>query len=340
MDSLLSGDIPLTLAVSLDFLSAWGFWISVGVIAGTYGIFTLGLQLNVGESGVVNFGQVGFMAIGAYSMVVLSTTAGMSLLLVLPASLALTMLAGVLVGIPALRLRADYLAITTIAFAELVRYIAQNARGLTGGFEGTIALELKSQRTYSEAWQSLSDWIADTLLVPLGLSGTDFFLLPLLLVTWIVLALLAVVIATLEHSPWGRVMRAIREDEDAARAVGKNAFAFKLQSLAIGAGLGCVAGWFLAWNLVSFSYTAFLPEVTFFGIAILMLGGMTSVGGVLVASALFWTVFEGLRFLDFGLASDSLAALRYVLVGLLLIVLMALRPQGLFGRREEMVLSD
>lgn len=336
----LSADVSLTFAVTLDFVTAWGFWISVGVIAGVYGIFTLGLQLNVGQSGVVNFGQVGFMAIGAYSMVLLATKAGLSLWLALPLSLMLTMLAGVLVGLPSLRLRADYLAITTIAFAELVRYTAQNSRGLTGGYEGTTALELESQRTYSEGWQSLSDWIADTLLVPVGLTGTDFYLLPLLLVVGIVLALLAVAIAALERSPWGRVMRAIREDEEAARAVGKNAFALKLQSLAVGAGLACVAGWFLAWNLVSFSYTAFLPEVTFFGIAILLLGGMTSIGGVVVASVLFWTVFEGLRFLDLGLASDSLAALRYILVGLLLIVLMAVRPQGLFGRREEMVLSD
>jgi branched-chain amino acid transport system permease protein len=71
-----------------------------------------------------------------------------------------------------------------------------------------------------------------------------------------------------------------------------------------------------------------------------MLGGMTSIRGVLLASILFWAVFEGLRFLDFGLGTDTLAALRYVLIGLLLIVLMAVRPQGIFGRRQEMVLSD
>jgi branched-chain amino acid transport system permease protein len=336
----MSLDAIPSLAISLDFVTAWSFWLGVGVIAGIYGIFSLGLQLNIAYTGVVNFGQAGFMAIGAYSMVLLVTEAGLSFWLALPLSLLITMLAGVLIGLPSLRLRADYFAIATIAFAELIRHTAQNARGLTGGHQGTIALELENDRNYSDDWRSVSDWVSETLLNPIGLGGTDFHLLPLFLAVWFVLGLLALALALLLRTPWGRVLRAIREDENAAQAVGKNAFSFKLQSLAIGAGLGGISGWFLALNLASFSHTAFLPEITFFGVAILVLGGLTSVVGVLLASIFFWTVLEGLRFLDFGLAADEIASIRFIVVGLALILLMALRPQGALGRREEMVLGD
>lgn len=333
-------DAPTTFAVTFDFVTAWSFWLGVLVIAGIYGIFTLGLQLNIAYTGIMNFGQAGFMAIGAYSMVIAVTDLGLSFWLALPLSILITMFAGVLIGLPSLRLRADYFAIATIAFAELIRYIAQNARGLTGGHRGTIALETDTGRSYTSDWNSVSDLISETLLDPVGLGGTDFYQLPLVLVLWLVLGLLAVGLSRLLSTPWGRVLRAIREDEDAARALGKNTLSFKLQSLALGAGLGAIAGWFLALNLASFSHTSFLSEITFFGIAILVLGGMTSVAGVWIGSVIFWTVLEGLRFLDIGLAADEIAALRFVLVGLALILLMATRPQGALGRREEMVLGD
>src|SRR5918997_60503 len=102
------------LAVSLSFVTQWEFWIAVGVLAGVYAIFTLGLQLNVGFTGILNFGQAGFMAIGAYSAVILVVTLGVPFLLALPLSMLITMGAGLLVGLPALRLRSDYLAIATI----------------------------------------------------------------------------------------------------------------------------------------------------------------------------------------------------------------------------------
>ena len=115
----MSVDIPL--AISTEFLSAWSFWIGVGILAGIYGIFTLGLQLNVGFTGIFNFGQAGFMAIGAYSMAILVTDADLSFWLAMPIAIVITMLFGLVVGLPALRLRTDYLAIATIAAAEAVR---------------------------------------------------------------------------------------------------------------------------------------------------------------------------------------------------------------------------
>ena len=143
--------MSLVLAVSLDALTTADFWIGVGVLAGTYAIFTLGLQLNVGFTGIINFGQAGFMAIGAYAMGILVVEAGWSMWLALPAAIAIAMAAGVLIGLPSLRLRADYFAIATIALAEIIRYTAQNARGLTGGNQGLLG--------FDDQWLDVSDAI-------------------------------------------------------------------------------------------------------------------------------------------------------------------------------------
>jgi branched-chain amino acid transport system permease protein len=250
------------------------------------------------------------------------------------------MLASLIIGLPSLRLRADYFAIATIAFSEIIRDIAQNARDITGGNQGTISLELDHDRFFTDGWFSASDWIHSNILDPIGISGSDYQALPLFLVIWITLAVLAVGLSLLIRSPWGRVLRAIREDEDAARALGKNALSYKLQSLAIAAAIGALSGWFLAINLESVSQDAFEPLYTFLGYAILILGGLASFGGILVGSVIFWTLLEGMRFLDLPLSADKVAALRFIIVGLVLILLMAFRPQGVFGKREEMVLGE
>lgn len=334
----MSLDLPL--AVSLDFLTLTSFWIGVFVLAGIYGIFALGLQLNVGYTGILNFGQAGFMAIGAYSAVILVVSVGLPFLIALPLSMLITMLAGVLVGLPSLRLRADYFAIATIAFSEVIRIAVQNSDTLTGGNQGTISLELEHERVFSQAWFDASDWITTNIVDPLGMTGPDYLNMPLLLVIWVTLIVLAFVLSRLVRSPWGRVLRAVREDEDAARALGKNAFSYKLQSLAISSALGALAGWFLVLNLQSVNQTQFEPIFTFFGYVILILGGLASFAGIIVGTLLLWIPLESLRFLDLGLDGGQVAALRFILVGLILILLVAFRPQGALGKKEEMVLSE
>lgn len=316
------------LAVNFEAFAQADFWIGVGVLAGIYGIFTLGLQLNVGFTGIINFGQAGFMAIGAYAMGILVVRAGWSMWVALPAAIAIAMLAGVLIGLPSLRLRADYFAIATIAFAEIVRYAAQNARGLTGGNQGLLG--------FDDQWIDVSD----TILGWLPESVEDQFLLPLLIVTWLTLAVLTLLLVLAQRSPWGRVLRAIREDEDAARALGKNAFAYKLQSIAIAAGLGAIAGYFLALNLAFLNPSSFEPLFTFIGYTVLIIGGLASYVGVAIGALILWTLLESTRYLDLPLAAEKVAALRFVVVGVVLIVLVALRPQGILGKREEMVLRD
>lgn len=315
-------------AVSFDALSTADFWIGVGVLAGTYAIFTLGLQLNVGFTGILNFGQAGFMAIGAYTAAILVVRAGWSLWAALPASMLVAMAAGVLIGLPSLRLRADYFAIVTIAFAEIVRYVAQNARGLTGGNQGLLG--------FDDQWLDISDRILGWL--PASLQ--DQFLLPLLIVVWLAVALLTVLLTLLQRSPWGRVLRAIREDEDAARALGKNVLAYKLQSIALAAALGAIAGWFLALNLSFLSPGSFEPLFTFIGFTILIIGGLASYLGVALGSIVLWTLLEATRFIDLPLAAEKVAALRFMIVGIVLILLVAFRPEGILGKRQEMVLRD
>ena len=307
-------------AVSVDF------WIGVGVIAGIYGIFALGLQINVGFTGLLNFGQAGFMSIGAYAMGMLVVDAGWPLWAALPAAVLCAVLAGLLVGIPSLRLRSDYFAIATIAFAEIVRYTFQNA-AFAGGNQGILG--------FDEAWRDLADRISGWL-ASLGLG--DYTQLPIFLVVWLAFGLCLAGLRALQASPWGRVLKAIREDEEAAAALGKNVLAYKLQSLGIAAALAALAGFFLAFNVTYLYPGEFDPNLTFFGYAVLILGGFASYGGIALGTILLWSLIEGLRFLDLPLSAGQQGSLRFVLVGLALVLLSMLRPQGILGRKAEMQL--
>ena len=312
-------------AISFSAFGHAEFWIGVGVLAGIYGIFVLGLQLNVGFTGIINFGQVGFMSIGAYAMAILVLKAHLSFWLSLPTATAVAVAAGLLIGLPSLRLRADYFAIATIAFAEIIRYVAENARGLTNGNIGLLG--------FDSSWVSVSNSIQ-------GWLSTSEIQLPLLLVTWGLFGVLIVVMRRVQGTPWGRVLRAVREDEDAARALGKNVFSYKLQSLAIAATLGSLAGYLLALDLAFLSPDQFDPSVTFTGYAVLILGGLASYVGIAAGTAILWILLECTRFINLPLSAEQIASLRFVIVGAVLIGLMAFRPQGLFGKRQEMVLGD
>ncbi len=328
------------LAVSLEAFTDPDFWVSVGVIAGIYTVVALGLQLNVGYTGIVNFGQAAFMAIGAYTMAILVLEVGISFWLSLPLAVLTAIAFGLIIGLPALRLRADYFAIATIGLAEVVRLVAQNARGLTGGNQGLFCKEDDASVCYPDAWadvsESINGWIENFWPeVPT--------LFPLFLVIWVTAIIATFGLSYVTNSPWGRVLRAIREDEDAARALGKNTLSYKLQSISIAATLGAIAGFFVALNLRTVHPTDFEPLVTFFAFSVLILGGMANYKGVFVGAILFWFVLEGTRFIELPdppFTETRIAALRLAITGMLLIGLMAFRPQGLFGKKEEMVLGE
>ncbi len=183
------------LAVSLSFLANEDFWINVGVLATTYGVFALGIQLNVGTTGIMNFGQAGFMAVGSYAMGILVVKSGLSFWLALALGIPVAIAAALVVGLPSLRLRADYFAISTLAFSEIVRILADNWDGLTGGNLGLFG--------YGDAWSEASTRI-DGWLESLGIAPR--FLLPLLVVNLAILLVLTMLVAVMVRSPWGRVL--------------------------------------------------------------------------------------------------------------------------------------
>ena len=318
------------------------FWAFVGVIAGIYTILALGLQVQFGFTGLLNFGHAAFMAVGAYTMAILVVKAELPLWVACLAALAAAIGFGLLLGLPTLRLRADYLAITTIAFAEIIRYVAINEQRLTGGPVGTIALAGPGRAaSYNSDWLELQRTVQGWLEALIGDAATRD--VTMLVIVWTVALILLVLVDAALRSPWGRVLRAIREDEDAASALGKNVFAYKLQSLAVGAVLAAVAGLFFAFQFSFFSPGDFDPLVTFFAYTIVILGGAARNWALPVGALLFGLIFAGTRFFDFPpftfFDSAERAYLRLIVIGLILIGLMLFRPQGLFGKREEMVLE-
>lgn len=314
---------------ALAFLQDASFWISVGILAAIYGITGLGVQLNVGTTGIMNFGPVGFMAIGAYTMAVLVVQESLPLWLGLICGIAFAVVPAVLVGLPALRLRADYFAITTLAFAEIVRYVVVDRQSLTKGNQGIYG--------FDAGWQHASGTIS-TWFARIGIHGG--YLVPLLAVSWATFLVLALALRLITRTPWGRVLNAIRADEDAARALGKNTLVYKLQSLALSAAVCAIAGYLLAFNLALLVPDVFDSTVTIYAYTIVILGGLGSYVGVLIGSFILITILEGTSYLNVPLAPDRVAALRFIIVGLILIAIVAFRPRGLLGKREEMVTHE
>jgi len=321
----------------MSVLTSGEFWAFVGVVAGIYTIHTLGLQIEFGYAGLLNCGHVAFMAIGSYTMAILVVKSGWSMWLAAPAAVLASSAAGIVLGLATLRLRADYFAIVTIALSEIVRYVATNEERLTGGSQGTINLAGAEEASdYNGQWQRFQDWFQGTL----HLGSKD---VAMLVLVWAVALALTVLVALSIRTPWGRVLRAIREDEDAARSLGKNVFAYKLQALALGSALAGVAGLFYAWQFSFFSPADFAPLLTFFAWMILILGGVGRAWAVPVGALVFGVVFAGTRFFEFApftwFDSAERAYLRLMIIGLVLIGLILFRPQGLLGKREELVLE-
>ena len=318
------------------------FWTYVGVIAGIYTILSLGLFIQYAQTGLPNFGHVAFMALAAYGMAILVIRLSAPLWIAALCGLLAAVIFAVLLGGPSLRLRADYLAIVTVAGGEIVRYFALNMVDVTGGAVGSVGmLGQGNLAQYNTDWDTMLAGLTAALATVIGDVATRDF--TMLLIVWGVALLILVLFWIMIRSPWGRVLRSIREDEWAAAAVGKNVFKYKMQVLILGAILGGMAGLLLAWQISVFSPTDYEPTFTFYAYLILILGGMTRLWAIPFGAILFGLLFAGTRFLDFWplslIDSGARAFLRLEIVGLLLIVLMAVRPQGLLGNRRELMLE-
>jgi len=262
-----------------ELLSQLSGWLSYGsfflVFAGSFAIIVLGLNLQWGYTGLFNVGVAGFVAVGAYTSAILTTPEaadriggfGWPVAAGWLAAMCASGLAGLLIGTVALRLRDDYLAITTFGVAVTIQLVATNAQRLTGGPFGVQFIP-----------KPLQGWLGT------GLPWTLGYLA-------LTLALLAVVYVALERlvrSPWGRVLRAIREDEAAAASLGKRAFAFRLQSFVIGSALMGLAGAVYAHFVGYIAPEDFLPILTFQLWAMLIVGGSGNNRGALLGAFVVW----------------------------------------------------
>ncbi len=294
------------------------YLVTIVLMAGIYAIFSFGLQLEWGYTGLLNFGHVGFMAIGAYTTVLLGTS-GVPLFLSVLAGIALAGIMGALLGVPTLRLREDYLAITTIGFSEIVRFILHNEEWLTNGSIGMGG--------FPRPFDAL-----------IGARDYELFLMAMVLIVVFSLYLIQ------EHligSPWGRALKSIRDDEVVSASLGKNVFSYKVQSLVLGSMMAAAAGSILAFYMQFINPTTFMPIETFYAWIIIMVGGSGSNRGVLLGAILFQLFFSGTRFVQgyLPLEPTQVGALRVMVIGLALIVLMIHRPQGILGKKEELSLE-
>ncbi|MFN0092496.1 MAG: branched-chain amino acid ABC transporter permease [Acidimicrobiales bacterium] len=315
---------------------------SINAIA--FALAAIGLNVHFGYTGLLNFGQVGFMAIGAYGVAIPMGTYGWSPLPALLVGVAASVALALILGIPTLRLRADYLAIVTIATAEIIRLLARSVplRGFAGGSSGI--------NEFAEPFYRWNPFDPQTFygFGPFRYLGNELWMM---LAGWALVAVISVAVWLLIRSPWGRVVKSIREDEDAARSLGKNAYWYKLQALILGGVIGGVAGMVLGIARQTVQPDAYANAVTFFVWTALILGGVGKVWSPIVGSMLFWMLLgftdTALReAVDAGVISRSLldgvkiGQVRFILIGLGLAALMVFRPQGVFGNRNEMALDD
>tara|TARA_B100001939_G_scaffold60061_1_gene49174 strand:+ start:4501 stop:5556 length:1056 start_codon:yes stop_codon:yes gene_type:complete len=334
--------ISIYLVFALNSEGAPRILLNLLTFAGIYGLSAIGLNVHFGWTGLLNFGHAAFMGVGAYVTLLLMphaagregevTSTGLPILVALIIGIISASLFGLLLGLPAIRLRGDYLAIVTIAAAEIFRLLVRDLESITGGVYGII--------NYTENLQKYRPNFIDIISDNLGFSSSQAWVC---LVAWISILFTTLFLNRLNNSPWGRALKAVREDEDAVRAMGKNAVWLKIQSFMLGAGIAGLSGVLLAFNYGSLETTVFVPLLTFYVWAIMILGGVGTITGPIFGSIIFWVIFsetDRLAFILFENANgQQLAGVRFLLVGLLIMILMIFRPSGLLGKKEELLLD-
>jgi len=308
------------------------YLVSLAIMAGIYAVFSLGLNIQWGYTGLFNIGIAGFFCIGAYTSAMITTpkpTGIYAQYVKQLFGLGLPFVAGLvgaalvcgfiafLIGLATLKLREDYLAIATIGIAETVRLIFNNWHGLANGPRGLTGLP-----------QPLSN------IVP-----SDYYNYVYLGVVLIVVLLIYVAVERAIRSPWGRVLRAVREDEISASMSGKNVFSFKLQSLIFGAMIMGIGGALYAHYTKTISPDVFTPLYgTFIIWVMLMAGGSGNNKGAILGAYVIWGIWIGTKFMTDFLPYTLKARapyIRFLLIGILLEIILIYRPQGLLGEEKK-----
>jgi branched-chain amino acid transport system permease protein len=316
---------------------------ALGPDAIVFALAAIGLNVHFGYTGLLNFGQAGFMSVAAYGLAVSVVTFSLPFWVGIAMGFLAAFVLAVVLGLPTLRLRADYLAIATIATAEILRLIFGSVEysDTLGGSNGLNG--------YAGTFQDLNPYNGGLDFGLFSFSRNDAWSVT---VGWVLVALSCLVVWALMRSPWGRVLRSIREDEDAVRSLGKNVFFYKMQSLILGGMFGALAGFMLALKQASVVPTDYSTNLTFFAYTALLLGGAGRVLGPVVGSIIFWFLiaFLGSFFGQATGGTDPLipswlmtdiqsSLVRFILVGAGLMLLMIYRPQGIFGDRREIAID-
>ncbi|WP_294180907.1 branched-chain amino acid ABC transporter permease [uncultured Schumannella sp.] len=301
-----------------------------------YALAALGLAVHFGYAGLLNMGIAGFMAIGAYGYAISILTFGFPWWGGVLVGLVGAVIFALILGIPTLRLRGDYLAIVTIAAAEVLRLlflttafdeVTGSADGLSGYHSSFRDANPIPQGTYGFG--------------PWEYNETQWWVRIMGIIT---LAFAILLVWSLMRSPWGRVLKGIREDEDAVRALGKNVFSYKLQALIIGGVIAAAGG--IVYALPSaISPGVYVTSLTFFVWTALLLGGAATVFGPVIGAVIFWVIQTLLSnvlpamvqagVLPF-MSSIQAQTLRFVLVGVALMLIVIFRPQGILGNKKEL----
>jgi branched-chain amino acid transport system permease protein len=273
---------------------------------GIFGIIALSLNLEFGFAGLANFGKVAFFLIGAYTYALLSQI-GIPFAICLIVGALISALFGLVVALPTLRLRLDYLAISVLAFGEILRLIVKSERWIAGGDWGMSVAPI-------------FPWTGSELIYRLENIGLVFVCL---LICFVVAQLLA-------NSPYGRVVRAIREDEIAAEALGKDRTKYKAQIFMLGSAMAGLAGGLFAQYLQYVVPGMFMPMVTFTVWIMVLLGGPANNWGALLGAGLVELFDRGANIAkDYLVLPVDPSSLQYILFGALIIFVLLYRPQGL-----------
>ncbi len=270
-----------------------------------FSLMAVGLNVVVGKSGILDLGYVAFFAIGAYTHALMSAHTSLNFWEIIPFAMLFAMFAGVILGLPALRLRGDYLAIITLGFGEIVRIVAVNTPAI-GGAAGIPGIP-----------------------APTSILGIEFTVMDPRPYYWLTLTLMFLVIwgvLRLSHRKPGRAWEAIREDEDVAEFMGVSTLKYKLWAFIIGGAVGGVAGAIYASQIGAIQPELFTLNLSIMILACVVFGGMGNIWGVILGAVLLGYIPEKLRFL-----SDY----RIVFFGLLMVVMMNIRPNGLLPRKKR-----
>jgi branched-chain amino acid transport system permease protein len=304
-----------------------------------YALAAIGLNVHFGMTGLINMGQAGFMLMGAYGFAI-ATMNGWPIWLAVLAGIAAAAAFAVLLGIPTLKLRGDYLAIVTIAAAEIARLTVRSSSltGFTGGNAGIAGNDFKGS-------------FQDTCPLPGGTWSIGPFENSTCLsnswwlrfVGWGLVAIAVVLVWLWMRSPWGRVLKGIREDEDAVAALGKNVYSYKMQALVLGGLFGALGG--IIYVLPSAVQADALGRTLTFNVwTVLLLGGAATVFGPVLGSILMWTILMFVKSTLRAMPSDVISstqaeAFSWILVGVTLMVLVIFRPQGILGDPKEVAID-